>query len=79
MIVKYPDFKVVDFLLSLDINPDEVDYDETTPFTLVSKNAGLHASLDHYDKFRKSLIASNVRIDYPDIKGRTPFLNYYEQ
>ena len=27
----------------------------------------------------KKLIKLEVRFDYPDIKGRTPFLNFYEQ
>ncbi len=33
------------------------------------------------DNFKASfdkLLDLNVRVDYPDIKGRTPFLNYYD-
>ena len=68
---------MVDYLLDLGVDPDEVDYDKITPFNLLSKNT--HA----YDKLWREtfekLLKLEVRIDFPDIKERTAFLNFYEQ
>jgi len=35
-IVTQPQISLFDYLLSLNINPDQPDYDEVTPFNLVS-------------------------------------------
>jgi hypothetical protein len=67
---------MLNFLLSLNINPDEPDYDEITPFNLLSKDA--NKGEDNFKTTFDKLIDLNVRIDFPDIKGRTPFLNYYD-
>jgi len=60
------------------VNPDQPDYDEVTPFNLMSTNAfnSLSESNNH---MLKSFLKADVRIDYPNRKGRTPFLNFYEK
>jgi hypothetical protein len=60
------------------VNPDEPDYDEVTPFNLMSQGNINNNNSDHqyvFDQFLKS----DVRIDYPNRKGRTAFLNFYEK
>jgi len=65
--------------LSLKINPDQPDYDEITPFNLMSKNdCGNKHDVMWTTAFDK-LLDLEVRIDYPDRNGRTPFLNFYDQ
>ena len=68
---------VLEFLLSQKIDPDTPDYDQRTPFQLLSKapNAGNAQSYFNYS-FDK-LLDMECRIDYPDVKGNTPFLNFY--
>ena len=66
-----------EYFVSLKINPDLPDYDEVTPFNLMSKLHANSISSMFLGSF-ESFLSLDVRIDYPDIKGRTPFLNYYE-
>lgn len=77
-IVAKPVKSMLDYLIGLNINADQPDYDEVTPFNLMS--AGNLNNLDPshtylVDKFLKL----DVRVDYPNRKGRTPFLNFYEK
>lgn len=75
LIINHPQATLVDFLLKSNINPDVADYDEITPFNLLSKNPP--NNFGESNIFEK-LIKLKVRIDHPDIRGRTPFLNYYD-
>ena len=73
-----PQKTLFEYLIKLGINPDHPDYDEVTPFNLMSKkgiNKGDEQQRHMFDKF----LDMEVRIDHPDRKGRTPFLNFYEQ
>ena len=63
-------------MVELGVNPDIADYDEVTPFNLLSINRYLENQL--FNVTLEKLITLDVRVDYADIKGRTPFLNYYE-
>lgn len=77
-IVGKPVQSMVDYLVSLNINSDIPDYDEMTPFNLLSTGIVNYLDIAHsfiVDKFLKL----DVRIDYPNRKGRTPFLNFYEK
>lgn len=62
------------YLFELGIDIDEPDYDGATPFNLLSKKQ----SADYFAQIFDSFISKDVRVDYPDLKGRTPFLNFYE-
>jgi len=68
----------LNYILSLNINPDQPDYDEITPFNLLSQYGDTRHEQSYKHAFDKFLDL-NVRIDYPDIKGRTPFLNFYDK
>lgn len=67
---------MVDYLLKLGIEPDEPDYDKLTPFNLMSRSPQI-ANNDWLKTYHK-LLKLDIRIDFPDIKERTPFLNFYE-
>ena len=77
-LVSHPQKSLFDFIFSLGVNPDQPDYDEVTPFNLMSNTAfdSLKESNNH---MLKSFLKADVRIDYPNRKGRTPFLNFYEK
>ncbi len=77
-LVSHPQKSLFDFIFSLGVNPDQPDYDEVTPFNLMSTNTfnSLSESNNH---MLKSFLKADVRIDYPNRKGRTPFLNFYEK
>ena len=77
-IVKQPQPTLFDFLLSLKINPDQADYDEVTPFNLMSTQGINTLDADH-NRMLDNFYKLDVRIDYPNRKGRTPFLNFYEK
>lgn len=55
------------------VDPDVPDYDLNTPLNLYS-------IYQIYDRaiFNK-LLEQDIRIDHPNIKGRTPYLNFYEK
>jgi hypothetical protein len=77
-IVMKPAKIMVEYLLSLNICPDTPDYDEMTPFNVLSQTQINNLDPDQQaliDKFLKL----EIRIDYPNRKGRTPFLNFYEK
>lgn len=73
--VVQPQQTLFEYLLSLKIDPDVPDYDEVTPFTLLSATNIDPERRGFIDKF----IDIDVRVDYPDINKRTAFLNYYEK
>jgi hypothetical protein len=68
---------LIDFLQSVEVNPDVEDHKTVTPFNLLS-TAAVH-NFDHNERVFDKLIRLGVRKDLPDQKGRTPFLNYYER
>jgi len=76
--VSCPHPKLLDLLAKHEINPDQVDFRHMTPFNLASTKINVydHSTTTHLDLFTK-LISLKVRADYPDAKGRTPFLNYF--
>lgn len=63
------------YLLKLGIDPDEPDYDKVTQFNLLSRQG---VGNDNWAKVYNKLLDLKVRVDYPDIKEKTPFLNFYE-
>jgi len=77
-IVAKPAKMIVEYLLSLDICPDTPDYDEVTPFNVLSQSQINNLDPDQQGLVQKFL-QLDVRIDYPNRKGRTPFLNFYEK
>jgi len=77
-LISHPEKSILDFVFSLGINPDEPDYDEVTPFNLMSTNTFNPLDNNHNHMLR-SFLKADVRIDYPNRKGRTPFLNFYEK
>lgn len=77
-IVAQPQKTMFDFILSLGINPDQPDYDEVTPFNLMSQNAISTIDPNHTHMLQ-AFLKSEVRIDFPNRKGRTAFLNFYEK
>ena len=73
---------MVSFLQKLKINPDQPDYDEVTPFNLLSNSIDSYQTTtfrEYFNEFFDKLLDLNIRVDYPDKKGRTPFLNYYDR
>jgi ankyrin repeat protein len=68
-----------DFVLSLGVNPDQPDYDEVTPFNLMSSSTVYNMLDVNHQHMLKNFLKADVRIDYPNIKGRTAFLNFYEK
>jgi len=60
------------------VNPDQPDYDEVTPFNLMSTQQ-LNNNEEKTQHMIQSFLKHDVRIDYPNRKGRTPFLNFYEK
>ena len=80
--VANPDPKLVDFLITTNVDADEPDYDGATAFNLLSKahpgSSYLGVNSSYHDLLFERLIKMDVRIDYPDKRDRTPFLNYYE-
>ena len=60
------------------MNPDQPDYDEVTPFNLMSTQQ-LNNNEEKTQHMIQSFLKHDVRIDYPNRKGRTPFLNFYEK
>lgn len=77
-LVSHPQKSLFDFIFSLGVNPDQPDYDEVTPFNLMSTNA-FNILSDSNNHMLKCFLKADVRIDYPNRKGRTPFLNFYEK
>ncbi len=63
---------------TLKINPDQPDYDEVTPFNLLS-NQNINNNDANMKIIINHLLKAEVRVDYPNRKGRTPFLNFYEK
>ena len=41
LIIQFPQQRLFEFLLKLQIDPDQPDYDEVTPFNLMSKSPRL--------------------------------------
>ena len=77
-IISQPQKSMFEFVLSLGINADQPDYDEVTPFNLMSINNFNSLDQNHQHMLKKFL-SMDVRIDFPNRKGRTPFLNFYEK
>ncbi len=77
-LVSQPQKSLFDFVFSLGVNPDQPDYDEVTPFNLMSTN-NFNILQESHNHMLKCFLKSDVRIDYPNRKGRTPFLNFYEK
>lgn len=77
-LISKPQKSLFDFVLSLGVNPDQPDYDDVTPFNLMSTN-NFNSLDDSHNHMLRSFLKSDVRIDYPNRKGRTPFLNFYEK
>jgi len=77
--VSCPHPKLLDHLANHAIYADQVDFKHITPFNLASTKVNPvfdHSTTTHMDLFIR-LISLDVRIDFPDAKGRTPFLNYF--
>jgi ankyrin repeat protein len=74
--VKLPHPTMLKYLIDLQIDVDEPDYDGVTPFNALSK---VNAGIAFFNETYNTLLLKDVRIDFPDLKGRTPFLNFYEQ
>jgi ankyrin repeat protein len=78
-IIAQPQKNVFDFLISIGINGDLPDYDEVTPFNLMSSSLAFNSLDPHHQHILQSFLKMDVRIDYPNRKGRTAFLNFYEK
>lgn len=75
--MKNPIPEVFNYFTSLKINQDTEDYDRKTPFWLLSRT--YNVSNEFKKRAFTEMIKNKVRVDMPDIKGRTPFLNLYEK
>ena len=64
-----------DFFQSLNLSMDVEDHDKRTPFLLVCKNYNKHNK--YKEAAFEKLISGRVRLDKPDVKGRTAFLELY--
>jgi ankyrin repeat protein len=73
--ISYPNSKLLDLLQNLKVNPDEQDFKKLTPFNIISSNLRTTMLEPTMDRFISSF---KVRIDLPDEKGRTAFLNFYQ-
>ena len=69
---------MLEFLINLGINADLPDYDEVTPFNLLS-TLNLNSNEPEHNTTLHQFFKLDVRIDFPNRKGRTPFLNFYEK
>lgn len=67
----------MDLLVDLKVNPDQQDHRQITPFNLASTTAAIDYIDPQNNSLTTRLITLGVRLDLPDTKGRTPFLNYY--
>ena len=78
LILAQPQKSMFNFLIELGINPDAPDYDEVTPFNLMS-TLNFNVLNPNHTHMLETFLKKDVRIDYPTRKGRTPFLNFYEK
>ena len=78
LIISQPQKSMLEFIVSLGINADQADYDEVTPFNLMS-NQAFNPLDENHQNMLKNFLELDVRVDFPNRKGRTPFLNFYEK
>ena len=74
-----PHNDLIEFLIKNKVNPDLEDHNKKNPFNLASTQAATCYIDNNNSPFVEKLMSLKVRIDQPDSKGRTAFLNYYNQ
>ena len=78
MLISCPHPDLIDLLFELKVDPDLNDIKGKTPLNLCSTTEDPFAGLYFGQKnIITRLLASKVRIDEPDMDGRTPFLNFF--